>query len=185
MPVLWQIKQTLEAKNSTKYQTGSKALVPLNLGSHILHNKNSDNVNKRPKWSKGTVTNIDVPGCKYTIQNDAGKNVTRTRCDIRPDGSDVTNSGSLKTSRSSDCQNVKCIVHLIFCWKGKQLSITNQNLYIPMFKRCKIVYCMELYRDKWQRHKLITKIQNIDTKRLYLELMKIQTIKNLIEVSYC
>ena len=34
----------------------------------------------------------------------------------------------------------------------------------------KIVYCIGLYSAKWQRHKLITKTQSIDTKRLCLEL---------------
>ena len=55
----------LRNENSIKYQTGSKALVPLNLGSHILYDKNLDNTNKRPEWSKGVVTDIDGPGRKY------------------------------------------------------------------------------------------------------------------------
>ena len=67
----------LRSENSTKYQTGSKALVPLTLGSHILYDKNPDNNTKRPKWSRGTVTNINDPGGKYTIEMDTGKNVTR------------------------------------------------------------------------------------------------------------
>ena len=69
----------LRNKNSTKYQTGSKELVPLNLGSHVLYNKYLDSKTKRPDWSKGVVTDIDGQGRKYKIENDAGKNVTRTR----------------------------------------------------------------------------------------------------------
>ena len=80
----------LRNANLTKYQTGSKELVPLNLGSHMLYDKNPD-CNKRPDWSKGVVTDIDGPGRKYNIQNDTGENVTRTRQDIRPDNSHVTN----------------------------------------------------------------------------------------------
>ena len=63
----------LRNENSTKYQTGSKALVPLSLGSHVLYDKNSDNNTKRPEWSRGTVTNINDPGRKYTIEMDTGK----------------------------------------------------------------------------------------------------------------
>ena len=63
----------------TKYQSGSKALVPLNLGSCILYNKSPDNIHKIPEWTKGVVTDIDGPGRKYQIENDAGRNVTRTR----------------------------------------------------------------------------------------------------------
>ena len=69
----------LRNKNSTNYQTCSKALVPLNLGSCVLYDKYPDNSTKRPEWSKGVATNIDGPGRKYKIENDAGKNVTRTR----------------------------------------------------------------------------------------------------------
>ena len=69
----------LRNKNSTKSQTGSKALVPLNLGSCILYKKNLDNTNRRPEWSKGVVTDIDGPGRKYNIQSNTGRNVTRTR----------------------------------------------------------------------------------------------------------
>ena len=43
----------LHNEDPTKYQTGSKALVPLNLGSHVLYVKNPDNSIKRPEWSKG------------------------------------------------------------------------------------------------------------------------------------
>ena len=71
-------QERLRNKNSTKYQTGSKELVPLNFGSHVLYNKYPDNKTKRPDWSKGAVTDIDGPGRKYKIENDAGKNVTRT-----------------------------------------------------------------------------------------------------------
>ena len=86
--------QTKLRGDPTKYQTGSKALVPLNLGSRILYNKSLDST-KRPEWSKGIVENIEGPGHKYTIETDTGKNVTRTRCDIRPDGSYVTQSGRI------------------------------------------------------------------------------------------
>ena len=80
----------LRCENPTKHQTGSKELVPLNLGSHVLYNKNPDST-KRPEWSKGVVKDLEGPGCKYTIESDTGKNVTRTRHDMRPDGSHVTN----------------------------------------------------------------------------------------------
>ena len=86
--------QTKLRGDPTKYQTGSKALVTLNLGSRILYDKNP-NSTKRPEWSKGIVKDIEGPGCKYTIETDTGKNVTRTRCDIRPDGSYVTQSGRI------------------------------------------------------------------------------------------
>ena len=44
----------------------------------MLYDKNPDST-KRPEWSKGVVTDIDSPGRKYKIENDSGKNVTRTR----------------------------------------------------------------------------------------------------------
>ena len=47
----------LHNQNPTKYQTGSKELVPLNLGSHVLYDKNADST-KRPDWSKGVVMDI-------------------------------------------------------------------------------------------------------------------------------
>ena len=68
----------LSNENPTKYQTGSKELVPLNLGSHVMYDKNQDST-KRPDWSKGVIKDIQGPGCKYTIKSDTGKNVTRTR----------------------------------------------------------------------------------------------------------
>ena len=86
-------KAKLCSEDFTKYQTGSKELVPLNLGSCVLYNKNPDNSTKRPEWSKGVFKDIQEPGHKYTIEGDTGKNVTRTMRDIRPDGSYVTNSG--------------------------------------------------------------------------------------------
>ena len=86
--------QTKLRGDPTKYQTGSKALVLLNLGSRILYDKSPDST-KRPEWSKGIVKDIEGPGHKYTIETDTGKNVTRTRCDIRPDGSYVTQSGRI------------------------------------------------------------------------------------------
>ena len=63
----------LRNKNSTKYQTGSKELVPLSLGSCVLYNKNPDNSTKRSDWSKGVVMDIDGPGRKYKIENDSGR----------------------------------------------------------------------------------------------------------------
>ena len=45
----------------------------------MLYDKNPDNSTKRPEWSKGAVTDIEAPGRKYKIENDSGKNVTRTR----------------------------------------------------------------------------------------------------------
>ena len=86
-------KARLHNEDPTKYQTGRKKLVPLKLGSHVLYDKNPDNSTKRPEWSKGVIKDLKGPGCKYTIESDTGKNVTRTRQDIRPDGSSVTNSG--------------------------------------------------------------------------------------------
>ena len=38
-------------EDPTKYQTGSKELVPLSLSSHVLYDKNPDNSTKRPEWS--------------------------------------------------------------------------------------------------------------------------------------
>ena len=61
-------------EDPTKYQTGSKELVPLNLGSCMLYNKNPDST-KRSQWSNGVVKNLEGPGHKYTIESDAGKNV--------------------------------------------------------------------------------------------------------------
>ena len=72
-------KARLCNEDSTKYQTGSKELVPLSLGSHVLYDKNPDNNSKRPEWSKGIIRNIEEPGHKYTITKDTGKSVTRTR----------------------------------------------------------------------------------------------------------
>ena len=83
----------LRCDDPTKYQTGSKELVPLNLGSHVLYDKNPDNIIKRPEWSKGVIKDLEGPGRKYTIESDTGKNVTRH--DTRPDGSYVTNSGNV------------------------------------------------------------------------------------------
>ena len=72
-------KAKLHNEDSTKYQTGSKELVPLNLGSCVLYDKNPDNSTKRAEWSKGVAKDIQGPGPKYTIESDTGKNVTRTR----------------------------------------------------------------------------------------------------------
>ena len=82
-------KARLRNEDPTKYQTGSKELVPLSLGTCVLYD-NPDNSTKRPEWSKGLIKGIEGP--KYPIESDAGKNVTRTRQDIRPDGTYVTNS---------------------------------------------------------------------------------------------
>ena len=76
-------KARLCDENPTIYQTGSKELVPLSLGSRVLYDKNPDNSTKRPEWSKGVIRDTGEPGHKYTIESDAGKNVTRTRRDIR------------------------------------------------------------------------------------------------------
>ena len=94
-------KARLHNEDSTKYQTGSKDLVPLNLGSHVLYDKNPDRNSKRSEWSKGTIKNIEEPDRKYTITKDNGMSVTRTRQDIRPDGSYLTQSG--RVSRPPDC----------------------------------------------------------------------------------
>ena len=93
-------KARLCNEDSTKYQTGSKELVPLSLGSHEWNDKNPDKNSKRSEWSKGTIKNIEEPGRKYTITKDNGLSVTRTRWDIRPDGSYVTQSG--RVSRPPD-----------------------------------------------------------------------------------
>ena len=71
-------KARLHNENPTKYQTGSRELVPLSLGSHVIYDKNPDST-KRPEWSKGVIKDIEGPGHKYTIESDTGKNVTRTR----------------------------------------------------------------------------------------------------------
>ena len=47
----------LRNEDSNKYQTCSKELVPLSLGSHVLYNKNPDKNSKRPEWSKGIIKN--------------------------------------------------------------------------------------------------------------------------------
>ena len=86
--------QTKLRGDPTKYQTTSKALVPLNICSRILYDKSPDST-KRPEWSRGIVKDIKGPGCKYTIETHTGKNVTRARHDIRPDGSYVTQSGRI------------------------------------------------------------------------------------------
>ena len=88
-------KARLRNEGPTKYQAGSKELVPLSLGSRVLYDKNPDNSTKRPEWSKGVIKDTGEPGHKYTIESDAGKNVTRTRQDIKPDGTYVTNSGRI------------------------------------------------------------------------------------------
>ena len=72
-------KARLCNEDSTKYQTGSKDLVPLSLGSHVLYDKNPDRSSKRPEWSEGTIKDIEELGHKYTITKDNGMNVTRTR----------------------------------------------------------------------------------------------------------
>ena len=83
----------LRNEDPTKYQSGSKALVPINPGQHVLNDKNSDsNPNKRPKWSKGIVTELDNPR-KYKIATDAGRDIMRNHRHLRPDRSYVTNSG--------------------------------------------------------------------------------------------
>ena len=72
-------KARLHNEDPTKYQTGSKELVPLSLSSHVLYDKNPDNSAKRPKWSKGVIKVIGEPGHQFSIESDAGKYVTRTR----------------------------------------------------------------------------------------------------------
>ena len=57
---------------------------------------------KRPEWSKGIVKDFNGPGRKYIIENDSGRQLTRTRRDIRPsDGTYVTQSG--RVSRPPEC----------------------------------------------------------------------------------
>ena len=59
-------KARLHNEDSTKYQTGSKALVPIPIGSRIFYDSNPDSSKaKRPEWSKGTIKNIEEPGHKY------------------------------------------------------------------------------------------------------------------------
>ena len=61
-------KARLHNEDQKKYQTGSKALVPIPSGSHILYDSNPDSSKaKRPEWSKGTIKNVEEPGRKYTI----------------------------------------------------------------------------------------------------------------------
>ena len=89
-------------EDSTKYQTGSKELVSIPIGSHVIYDSNPDSSKaKRPEWSKGIIKDFNGPGRKYTIENDSGRQLTRTRRDIRPDGSYVTQSGGV--SRPPDC----------------------------------------------------------------------------------
>ena len=71
-------KARLRNENSAKYQNGSRDLVPLSLGSCVVCDKNPDST-KRPECSEGVIKYIEGPGRKYTIESDAGKNVTRTR----------------------------------------------------------------------------------------------------------
>ena len=72
-------KAKLHNEDPNKYQTGSKELIPLNLGSCVLYDKKPDNSTKRPELSKGMVKDIQGPGHKYAIESDTGKSVTRTR----------------------------------------------------------------------------------------------------------
>ena len=72
-------KVRLQNQNPTKYQTSSKELVPLSSGSCVLYDKNPDNNSKIPEWSKVVIKDTEEPGHKYTITNDTGNNVTRTR----------------------------------------------------------------------------------------------------------
>ena len=71
-------KARLRNENQTKYQTGSREMVPLSLGSRVIYDKNPDST-KRPEWSKGVIKDIQGPGHKYKIESDTGKHVTRTR----------------------------------------------------------------------------------------------------------
>ena len=93
-------KARLHNEDTTKYQTDSKELVPLSLGTHMLYDKNLDISTKRPKWSKVVIKDVEGPGRKYTNESNASKNITRTRQDIRLDGSYVTNPG--RVSRPSE-----------------------------------------------------------------------------------
>ena len=81
--------------------------MPIPIGSHIVYNSNPDNNTKRPEWCKGLVKDLNSPGQKYTIQNDSGRYLTRTRRDIRPNntGTCVTKSGRI--SRPPDRLEVK------------------------------------------------------------------------------
>ena len=81
-----------------------------------------DRSSKRSEWSKGTIKNIEEPGCKYTITKDNGMSVTQTRCDIRPDGLYVTQSGRISRPPDHLIQKCNTIVNSILCWKGKKLS---------------------------------------------------------------
>ena len=94
-------KAKLQNDDSNKYQVGSKALVPIPIGSHVLCDKNPDSIKaKRPEWSKGTIKDFESPGRKYTIESDSGRQLTTTRQDIRPDGSYVTQSGRVSKPQS-------------------------------------------------------------------------------------
>ena len=94
-------KARLCNEDSSKYQTGSKELVPIPIGSHVMYDSNPDSSKaKRPEWSKGVVKDFNGPGRKYTIENDNGRQLTRMRRDIRSDGSSVTQSG--RVSRPPD-----------------------------------------------------------------------------------
>ena len=88
----------------------------------MLYDKSPDNSNKRLDWSKGIVKDIEGPGHKYTIENDNGRNVTRTRWDIRPDGLYVTQSGRVSRPPDHLIVKYKSIVHSSFCRKDEKLS---------------------------------------------------------------
>ena len=66
-------KARLHNEDPTKYQTGSKELVPLSLGTHVLYNKNPDNSTKRPEWSKGVIKDIGEPDHKLNFSLEGRK----------------------------------------------------------------------------------------------------------------
>ena len=101
MPVICHIGQDYIVKTQLNTKLASKKLVPLSLGSRVLYDKNPDKNSKRPEWAKGIIKNKEEPSGKYTITKDNSMSVTRTRRDIRQDGSYVTQSGRI--SRPPDC----------------------------------------------------------------------------------
>ena len=77
--------------------------MPIPIGSHVVYDSNLDSSKaKRPEWSKGIIKDFNGPGQKYTIKNsDSVRHLTRTRRNIRPDGTYVTKSD--RVSRPPEC----------------------------------------------------------------------------------
>ena len=84
-------KAKLGNNDSNKYSVG-REFVPIPIGSHVMYDSNPDSSKaKRPEWSKGIVKDFNGRDRKNIIENDSGRQLTRTRRNIRPsDGTYVT-----------------------------------------------------------------------------------------------